>query len=127
MLKVEHVWHEPCDRWIYIEYYDDATIGLNYCQGGDYVYFKQHYCKVDEGLTEFYEVMCRDYNIEKMSNTKIQFMSKVMWTYHTATSLMDDYMGNELFWKVEWSIIVGAVGNDHWKTISALPCTNKMV
>ena len=92
ILKVEHVWHEPCDRWIYIEHYGDATIGLNYCQGNDYPYFKKEYCKVDEGLTEFYEVMCVDYNIEKMSNTKIQFMSKVMWTYHTATSLMDDYM-----------------------------------
>ena len=88
--KVEHVWHEPCDRWIYIKYYDDNTIGLNYCQGNDYAYFRQHYCKVDEGLTEFYEVMCVDYNIEKMSNTRIQFMSKVMWTYHTATVLSDD-------------------------------------
>jgi len=91
-IKVEHVWHEPCDRWIYIEYYDDDTIGLNYCQGDDYSYFNLHHSKVDEGLTEFYEVMCVDYNIEKMSNTKIQFMSKVMWTYHTATVLSDEHM-----------------------------------
>ena len=90
--RVEHVRHEPCDRWIYIEYYDDTTIGLNYCQGDDYPYFKKEYCKVDEGLTEFYEVMCVDYNIEKMSNTRIQFMSKVMWTYHTATVLSDEHM-----------------------------------
>ena len=90
IIKVEHVWHESCDRWIYIEHYDDNTIGLNYCQGEDYQYFKQEFCKVDEGLSEFYAVMCEDYNIEKVSNTRIQFISKVMWTYHTATILADE-------------------------------------
>jgi hypothetical protein len=90
IIKVEHVWHGPCDRWIYIEYYDNQPIGLNYCQGDDYEYFKKEYCKVDEGLSEFYAVMCEDYNIEKVSNTRIEFMSKVMWTYHTATILADE-------------------------------------
>ena len=89
-LKVEHVWHEPCDRWIYIEYYDDQMIGLNYCQGDDYEYFKKEYCFVDKGLTEFYAIMCEDYNVEKVSNTRTEFISKVMWTYHTATILADE-------------------------------------
>ena len=35
--KVEHVWSEKEDRWLYIEYNEQRkVIGLNFMQGDDY-------------------------------------------------------------------------------------------
>ena len=35
--KVEHVWSEKEDRWLYIEYNEQRkVIGLNFTQGDDY-------------------------------------------------------------------------------------------
>ena len=39
MYKVEHNWDKKNDRWIYIEYYDDDSVGLNYMQGNEYEEF----------------------------------------------------------------------------------------
>lgn len=93
ILKIEQVWHQPCDRWIYIEHYSDLTIGLNYCQGNNYEHFTVNYCFVDKGLTEFYEVMCESYRYEKVATGAIRFISKVMWTYHNAIILHDENIG----------------------------------
>lgn len=56
--KVEHIWNEKEDRWIYIEYNEQyRIIGLNFMQGDDYEYFKKNWCYNDQGLMEYYDSM----------------------------------------------------------------------
>jgi hypothetical protein len=88
--EIRHTWCESDDRWVYLRYDENMKItGINYCQGSDYVYFKNNYCGPDKGLTEFYHLMVKDYNIEYVSTTFIGFINKVCWTYHTATAIRD--------------------------------------
>ena len=83
--KVEHVWSEKEDRWLYIEYNEQRkVIGLNFMQGDDYNYFKKCWCRNDQGLADFYESMLYTFPIEKASVSTIEFMNKCMWAFHTA-------------------------------------------
>ena len=64
--KVEHVWSEKEDRWIYIEYNAQRKIiGLNFMQGDEYDYFKKSWCHNDQGLTEFYHSMLYTFSYRK--------------------------------------------------------------
>lgn len=90
--KVEHVWSDSEDRWIYIEYNEHyKIIGLNFMQGSAYDHFKAKWCHNDRGLTEFYEAMVDTFAIEEASSDTIEFINKVMWAYHTAVSYKDQY------------------------------------
>ena len=83
--KVVHEWSEKEDRWIYIEYNAKRKIiGMNFMQGDEYDCFKKDWCKSDEGLTEFYESMLYTFPIEKASVNTLEFINKVMWSYHQA-------------------------------------------
>ena len=83
--KVVHEWSEKEDRWIYIEYNAKRKIvGLNFMQGDEYDYFKKSWCYNDQGLTEFYESMLYTFPIEKASVNTLEFINKVMWSYHQA-------------------------------------------
>ena len=83
--KVTHEWCEKDDRWVYIEYNSQRKIiGLNFVQDNDYEYFKKSWCKSDEGLTEFYNSMLYTFPIEKSSVNTLEFINKVMWSYHQA-------------------------------------------
>ena len=83
--KVVHEWSEKEDRWIYIEYNAQRKIiGLNFVQGDEYDYFKESWCHNDQGLTEFYNSMLYTFPIEKASVNTIEFINKVMWSYHQA-------------------------------------------
>ena len=83
--KVTHEWCEKDDRWVYIEYNSQRKIiGLNFMQGNEYEYFKKSWCKSDEGLTEFYNSMLYTFPIEKSSVNTLEFINKVMWSYHQA-------------------------------------------
>ena len=83
--KVVHEWSEKEDRWIYIEYNAKREIvGLNFMQGDEYDYFKKSWCYNDQGLTEFYESMLYTFPIEKASVNTLEFINKVMWSYHQA-------------------------------------------
>ena len=83
--KVTHEWCEKDDRWIYIEYNSQRKIvGLNFMQDNDYELFKKNWCKSDEGLTEFYNSMLYTFPIEKSSVNTLEFINKVMWSYHQA-------------------------------------------
>ena len=89
--KVEHVWSEKEDRWIYIEYNEQRKIiGLNFMQGNDYDYFKKSWCHNDQGLTDFYESMLYMFPIEKASVSSTAFIDKVMWAYHTAVECRNE-------------------------------------
>ena len=90
--KVEHVWNEKDDRWIYIEYNAQRKIiGLNFMQGDEYDYFTKKWCHNDQGLTDFYHSMLYTFPIEKASVNTIEFMSKCMWAFHTAIVAREDH------------------------------------
>jgi len=83
--KVVHEWSEEEDRWIYIEYNAKRKIiGLNFMQGDEYDYFKSKWCHNDKGLTEFYYSMLYTFPFEKASVNTLEFINKVMWSYHQA-------------------------------------------
>lgn len=83
--RVEHVWCENDDRWVYIEYNEDnKIIGLNFMQGDEYDLFKKLWCEIDDCLTEYYIQMLDVFKIEKQSSSNIGFINKVMWSYHVA-------------------------------------------
>jgi hypothetical protein len=89
IVRVEHVWSQKNYRWIYIERYKDTDfIGLNFMQGDDYGGFVEHWCKVEEGISEFYEYMtCEmDFGTEKPMND----INKVMWMYNTAVRIYEE-------------------------------------
>ena len=89
---IEHIWCESDDRWVLIMYdKENVVIGLNYCQGNDYDYFLKEFKSSDKGLTEFYNLMLKDYRTERQFLSKLTFINKVCWTYHSATSLMEEY------------------------------------
>ena len=91
MDKVEHIWCEDDDRWIYLEYNKQRKIvGMNFMQGDEYDCFKKDWCKSDEGLTEFYESMLYTFPIEKASVSTLSFINKCMWAFHTAVTCKAD-------------------------------------
>ena len=93
--KVEHIWCNSNDRWIYIEYNEQRKIiGLNFMQGDEYENFKKSWCVIDEGLTEFYKSMLYTFPIEKASVDTISFINKCMWAYHSAISYEQEYSEN---------------------------------
>ena len=83
--KITHEWCEQNDRWIYIEYNSQRKIiGLNFMHDNDYEYFKEKWCHNDQGLMEFYNSMVYTFPIEKSSVNTLEFINKVMWSYHQA-------------------------------------------
>jgi len=84
-IKVEHIWSEENDRWIYIEYNEQMKItGLNFMQGDNYDDFVNGFSFSDEGLFEFHTEMLYTFPIEFSSVRCITFINKVMWTYVSA-------------------------------------------
>jgi hypothetical protein len=89
--KVEHVFDEANDRWMYIEYNKQRKIiGLNFMQGDDYEFFKKSWCRNDQGLTEFYHQMLYTFPIEKASVSTQSFINKCMWSFHAAIAQREE-------------------------------------
>lgn len=90
--KIVLEWYEKDDRWVYIEYDDQRKIiGLNFAQGDDYQYFKLRYACNDQGLMDFYNTMVYTFPIEKASVNTLEFINKVMWSYHLAIVCHEDH------------------------------------
>ena len=90
--KVEHVWCELNDRWVYIEYNAHRRIvGLNFMQGDEYEYFKEKWAYNNEALMQFYGTMLYTFPIEKASVNTLEFINKVMWTFHEAGVIYDEF------------------------------------
>ncbi len=90
--KIEHIWSEEEDRWLYIEYNKNSKIvGLNFMQGDEYEFFKNHWCYNDQGLTEYYESMLYTFPIERASIGTLEFINKCMWSFHTAVTSREEY------------------------------------
>ena len=90
IVKVEHVWCQHDDRWVYIETYQDGEKGLNFMQGDEYKFFKEEWCTVDEGLSNFYNQMSSTLRKEKNDSTGLEFINTVMWVYHSAMGCWED-------------------------------------
>ena len=89
--KVEHVWCEDNDRWIYLEYNKQRKIiGMNFMQGDFYEGFKKDWCKSDSGLTEFYNSMLYTFAHENASVSTLAFINKCMWAFHTAIAQREE-------------------------------------
>lgn len=89
--KVVHQWCEGNDRWVYIEYDGDQIIGLNFMQGDEYEYFKEKWAHNNEALVDFYNIMLYTFPIEKASCNTLEFINKVMWAFHEAGVIYDEY------------------------------------
>lgn len=90
--KVVHEWCEKDDRWVYIEYNNQRKIiGLNFMQGDEYEYFKATWAHNNEGLMDFYNSMVYTFPIEKASVNTLEFISKVMWAFHEAGVIYDEF------------------------------------
>lgn len=91
-IKIEHIWSEENDRWIYIEYDEQMKItGLNFMQGDEYDVFANGGSCRDEGLFEFYTEMLYTFPIELASVNTIAFINKVMWAYVSADQIKAKY------------------------------------
>ena len=92
MDKVEHIWCEDNDRWIYLEYNKQRKIiGMNFMQGDFYEGFKKDWCKSDSGLTEFYNSMLYTFPTENASVSTLSFINKCMWSFHTAIAQREEF------------------------------------
>ena len=84
-IKIEHIWCDKNDRWIYLEYNEENKIcGMNFMQGDEYEEFKVNWVVNDSGLMEFYTEMLYTFPIEKASVDKFTFINKCMWAYFSA-------------------------------------------
>ncbi len=90
--RVEHVWCDRNDRWIYLEYDRKLKIiGMNFMQGDEYDCFKKRWCKSDKGLTEFYDSMLYTFPVEQSSISSLSFINKCMWSFHTAIAQREEH------------------------------------
>ena len=90
--KVVHEWSEKEDRWIYIEYNTQRKIvGLNFMQGDEYEHFKKSWAYNNEELMAFYTAMLYTFPIEKASCNTLEFINKVMWAFHEAGVIYDEF------------------------------------
>jgi hypothetical protein len=77
--RVEHVFHEMADRWIYLEYdADNQLMGVNFMQGDDYEDFKELWAYGDKGLTKYCRAMKIIFPTEKASVSELNFISRCM-------------------------------------------------
>ena len=90
--KIEHIWCDKNDRWIYLEYNEQNKIcGMNFMQGDEYYVFKHNNAENDKGLMEFYETMLYTFPIEQVSVDRMSFINKVMWAYCSADQIRAKY------------------------------------
>jgi hypothetical protein len=90
--RVLHEWCKKNDRWIYVEYNElRKVVGLNFMQGDEYEHFKKNWAFNNEALMEFYNVMVYTFPIEIAKCNTIEFINKVMWAFHEAGVIYDEY------------------------------------
>ena len=73
------------DRFVYIEKTNDEITGLNYMQGDELEYFKDHYCDVDQGLTMFYRAI----HIHLTGKSELDRINQAIWAYFDYKNSLD--------------------------------------
>lgn len=89
--KIEHIWLNESDRWVYIERHSCGYLGINFMQGDEYDYFHYNYCEIDRGLSEFYSTMVNELHMLKRDMSELEFIDKIIWIYFEATTKYDRY------------------------------------
>ena len=94
--KVEHIWNEKSNRWIYVERnIASEIIGVNFMQGNDpndfkqgndYNDFKRHWCITHAGLTRFHNYMKEAFKLEANNYMQVTFLNMCIDTYIKARS-----------------------------------------
>ena len=82
--KIEHIWGEEDDRWLYVETHRDG-IGINYRHGNDYEKFKEHHCKPDKALSEFYAKARLHFDMHTSPNHSVDYINSVIWLWFETT------------------------------------------
>ena len=82
MQKVEHIWNEKSDRWLYIESnIAGEIIGVNFMQGNDYKDFKRYWCITHVELTRFHNYMKETFKLEARNYMQVTFLNMCIDTY----------------------------------------------
>ncbi len=85
--KVEHIWNEKSDRWLYVERnIASEIIGVNFMQGNDYNDFKRHWCITHVELTRFHNYMKEAFKLEANNYMQVTFLNMCIDTYIKARS-----------------------------------------
>tara|TARA_R100000951_G_scaffold28908_1_gene24797 strand:- start:1177 stop:1530 length:354 start_codon:yes stop_codon:yes gene_type:complete len=87
IVEVNHIWHQPSDRWIYIEKHEDNWIGLNFMQGDEYELFKEEYCIEDRALSTFFDEMKNDelpFDLQLEKDGDVEYIDKIIWIFYKA-------------------------------------------
>ena len=82
--KIEHIWCEEDDRWLYIETHRDG-IGINYRHGNDYEKFKEHHCKPDKALSAFYAQARLHFDMHTAPNHSVDYINATIWLWFETT------------------------------------------
>jgi hypothetical protein len=73
----EIVWCANDDRYLYIEKEDNEIVGLNFMQGDEIEYFKDHYCEVSKDLTIFYNAV----SVYLGGESELDRINQAIWAY----------------------------------------------
>jgi len=73
----EIVWCQYDDRYVYIEREDNEVTGINFMQGDELDYFKDHYLEPYKELTKFYHAT-RMYLI---GPNELDRINQAIWAY----------------------------------------------
>tara|TARA_R110000772_G_scaffold129534_1_gene237689 strand:- start:36 stop:347 length:312 start_codon:yes stop_codon:yes gene_type:complete len=86
--KVEHIWSEKNNRWIYIEKDNENNIiGLNFMHNNDYIHFQLHWCKLDKDFTEFYQYCMGNFKHEYNNRSFSSFLNICIDAFNRAKGL----------------------------------------
>jgi len=76
-IDIQHVYNESSERWIYIKRVGDTIMGLNFCQGEDYKYFKEEFLINDQSILDTYNTLKNNF---KLDDT-IDNINSAIWTH----------------------------------------------
>jgi len=75
----EIVWCQYDDRYVYIEREDNEVTGINFMQGDELDYFKDHYLESNTQLTKFYHAV----NVYLGGKSELDRINQAIWAYHS--------------------------------------------
>ena len=96
VVRVEHRYSPEDDRWVYMEF-DKAggLIGLNYCQGDAYDYFKECWAFDDPSLTKFYIDISSSLMGKLIEMSEFELINLILWLSWDARNYMENIRIND--------------------------------
>ena len=98
VVRVEHRFSPEDDRWVDMEFdKTGALIGLNYCQGDDYDYFKERWAFDDPSLTQYYTDTSSSLMGKLIEMSEFKLINLILWLSWDARNYMDNIRINDNF------------------------------